>query len=271
MAEQLRIGGRIWCWGRRTYIMGILNVTPDSFSDGGLFFDHDTAVGRARQMAAEGADIIDVGGESTRPGSESISSEQEIERIIPVIKRLSADMDIPVSVDTYKAKTAEVAVRAGAHMLNDVWGLKADPEMGNVAAQYSVPICIMHNKAVAEYGDLIEDMKRELAESIEIALKAGIKDENIIIDPGIGFGKTWEHNLKVMRNLEQFKRLGYPMLLGTSRKSFIGKVLDLLVEERLEGTIATTVAGIMKGADAVRVHDVLQNKRAAAMADRMVR
>lgn len=271
MVRRLCIGEREWCWGQRTYIMGILNVTPDSFSDGGRFFDHDAAIERARQMVAEGADIIDVGGESTRPGSEPISSEQEMERIIPVINRLSRDIDIPISVDTYKAKTAEAAIRAGTHMLNDVWGLKADPEMGSVAAQYRIPICIMHNKASAEYGDLIEDMIGELAESIEIALKAGIKDENIIIDPGIGFGKTWEHNLQVMRNLEQFKRLGYPILLGTSRKSFIGKVLDLPVEERLEGTIATTVAGIMKGVDVVRVHDVLQNKRAAAMTDRMVR
>jgi dihydropteroate synthase len=251
--------------------MGILNVTPDSFSDGGRFFGHDAAIERARQMVDQGADIIDVGGESTRPGFEPVSAEQEMERIVPVIEKLARDMDIPISVDTYKARTAEAAIQAGAHMLNDIWGLKADLEMGSVAAQYQVPVCIMHNKVNAEYDNIIEDMIRELSESIEIALKAGVKDENIIIDPGIGFGKTWEHNLQVMRNLEQFKRLGYPVLLGTSRKSFIGKVLDLPVEERLEGTIATTVAGIMKGVDIVRVHDVLQNKRAAIMTDEMVR
>jgi len=251
--------------------MGILNVTPDSFSDGGRFLDHDAAVGRARQMMAEGADIIDVGGESTRPGSTPVTAEQEMERVIPVIEYLSRNMDIPISVDTYRGNTAEAAIKAGAHMLNDVWGLKADPEMGRVAAQYRVPICIMHNKANTEYDNLIEDIIRELSQSIEMALKAGVKDENVIIDPGIGFGKTWEQNVQVMRHLEQFKQLGYPILLGTSRKSFIGRVLDLPVEERLEGTIATTVAGIMKGADIVRVHDVLQNRRAADMTDAVVR
>jgi dihydropteroate synthase len=251
--------------------MGILNVTPDSFSDGGCFFDHDAAIERARQMTAEGADIIDIGGESTRPGFKPVPAEQEMERVIPVIEQLSRHTNVPISVDTYKAKTAEAAIRAGAHMLNDIWGLKADPEMGSVAARYGVPICIMHNKAKAEYDNIIEDMMREISESIEIALKAGVKDENIIIDPGIGFGKTWEHNLQVMRHLEQFKRLGYPILLGASRKSFIGKVLDLPVEERLEGTIAATVVGIMKGVDIVRIHDVYQNKRAAVMTDEMGR
>ncbi len=271
--KTLKISDKSWQWGKRTYIMGILNVTPDSFSDGGKYFDPRIAINHAKGMIDDGADIIDIGGESTRPGSVAVGVEEEMRRVIPVIRELSnsKEINIPISVDTYKAKTAEYAVRAGADMINDIWGLKADPEMAQAVAGFNVPICIMHNRKVAEYDDLIEDMIKDLCDSIEIGLKAGIKDENIIIDPGIGFGKTWEHNIIVMRHLEEFNRLGYPILLGTSRKSFIGMTLDLPIEERLEGTLATTVTGITKGIDIVRVHDVKANKRVAIMTDRMVR
>lgn len=267
----LHIGRSIWRWGQRTYIMGILNITPDSFSDGGLFFDIDKAVEHAKQMVDEGADIIDVGGESTRPGFEPVPAEEEIRRVVPVIRRLAQELDVPISVDTYKAQTAQAALEAGAHMVNDIWGLKADRDMARIIAQYQVPVCIMHNKDEAVYGDLIDDMLAELQQSVDIALAAGIKQENIIIDPGIGFGKTWEHNLEVMKHLERFQDLGYPILLGTSRKSFIGKVLDLPVGDRLEGTLATTAVGIVKGVDIIRVHDVKPNKRVAVMTDAMVR
>jgi len=192
-------------------------------------------------------------------------------RIIPVIKALKEQIDIPISVDTYRANTAYAALSAGADMVNDVWGLKHDPDMAKVVADFGVPVCIMHNSASAEYDSLIEDIKASLGKSIEIALKSGIRNENIIVDPGIGFGKTWEHNLDIMIALEKLKSLGYPLLLGTSRKSFIGKVLGGSVDERLEGTLATSVYGIVKGVDVLRVHDVLQNKRVAIMTDRMVR
>ena len=267
----LKIGKKVLYWGERTYIMGILNVTPDSFSDGGRFVDIDAAVAHAKKMTAEGADIIDVGGESTRPGAAPVTEEEEKKRVIPVIERLKNEIEVPISIDTYRSGTAEAAINAGAAMINDVWGLKADAGMAKVAAFYGVPVCIMHNKADACYGSLIEDMTAALEESLAIAEKAGIKRENIIIDPGIGFGKTLDHNLEVMRRLEHFKSMGYPLLLGTSRKSMIGKVLDLPVEDRLEGTLATTVIGIVKGVDIIRVHDVLQNRRAARMADKVVR
>lgn len=270
--QNLAIANRVWAWGKRTYVMGILNVTPDSFSDGGSYVHLADAVHQASRMMQEGADIIDIGGESTRPGSRPVTVDEEIERVIPVIRRLSAEVDIPLSVDTYRAKTAALAIEAGAHMINDVWGLKHDPEMARVAATYAVPVCIMHNRTTGPlYTNLIEDMLRELAESINIAKHAGVKDENIIIDPGIGFAKTFEHNLLVMRHLEEFKRLGYPVLLGASRKSFIGKALGLEVDERLEGTLAVTATGILKGADMVRIHDVLPNVRVARMSDCMVR
>ena len=267
----LKIGNRLLHWGERTYIMGILNVTPDSFSDGGRFVDICAAVAHAKKMAAEGADIIDVGGESTRPGAAPVPEEEEKKRVIPVIERLKDEIEVPISIDTYRYGTAEAAIKSGAAMINDVWGLKADAGMAKVAAFYGVPVCIMHNKAEACYVNLIEDMTDELEQSLEIAEKAEIARKNIIIDPGIGFGKTLGHNLEVMRRLEHFKTMGYPLLLGTSRKSMIGKVLDLPVEERLEGTLATTVIGIIKGVDIIRVHDVLQNRRAALMADRVVR
>jgi len=271
MERTLKIGGKLWQWGRRTYIMGILNITPDSFSDGGKFITIKDVLAQTKRMVEEGADIIDIGGESTRPGAEPVSHEQEVLRIIPVIKALKEQIDIPISVDTYRANTAYAALSAGADMVNDVWGLKHDPDMAKVVADFGVPVCIMHNSASAEYDSLIEDIKASLGKSIEIALKSGIRNENIIVDPGIGFGKTWEHNLDIMIALEKLKSLGYPLLLGTSRKSFIGKVLGGSVDERLEGTLATSVYGIVKGVDVLRVHDVLQNKRVAIMTDRMVR
>jgi dihydropteroate synthase len=271
MVQSLRIADKTWYWGRKTYIMGILNVTPDSFSDGGSYCDLDTALAHTLTMAEDGADIIDIGGESSRPGFSPVSADEETRRIIPAIQLISKKMTVPISVDTYKASTALLAVEAGAHMINDIWGLKKDPDMAYAAASCGVPICIMHNRDNTDYSDLMTDILFELEESITLALKAGIKDENIIVDPGIGFGKTWEQNITVMRNLEQLKTLGYPVLLGASRKSFIGKVLSLDVHERLEGTLAVTATGIMKGTDIVRVHDVLQNTRVAAMTDRIVR
>jgi dihydropteroate synthase len=264
----INIGNSVWEWGKRTYTMGILNVTPDSFSDGGKFNSEKAALEQAIRMAYEGADIIDVGGESTRPGSTVISEQEEIERVIPIIQLLSKELNIPISVDTYRAKTAEAAINAGAHMINDVWGLKYDDQMASVAAKYNVPVCIMHNRTTGtDYQNLIEDMLLELTQSIELAHNAGIKDENIIIDPGIGFAKTYEQNLEVMRQLDAFKSLGYPILLGASRKSFIGKVLDLEVIDRLEGTLAITAAGIMKGCDIVRVHDIKENVRVSKIID----
>ncbi|PYG87122.1 dihydropteroate synthase [Ruminiclostridium sufflavum DSM 19573] len=266
--RRLNIGKNVWDWGSRTYIMGILNITPDSFSDGGKFNNDEAALKQAFVMAGAGADIIDVGGESTRPGSTVVSPEEEIERVIPIIRILSKNLKIPISVDTYRAKTAEAAIKAGACMINDIWGLKYDSEMASVAAKYNVPVCIMHNRTGGtEYNNLIGDILHELSESIELAHKAGIKEENIIIDPGIGFAKTFEQNLEVMRKLDALKALGYPILLGASRKSFIGKVLKLEAYDRLEGTLAITAAGIMKGCDIVRVHDVLENVRVSKVID----
>lgn len=269
----MKIWKNIWEWGKKTYIMGILNVTPDSFSDGGCYVSQDAAVKQAIRMYNEGADVIDVGGETTKPGAVPVAAEIETDRVIPVIESLSKVIRIPVSVDTYRAETAELAIKAGASMVNDVWGLKYDPDMAAVIAAYRVPVCIMHNRTGGtDYGDdLIGKILLELEESISIAKNANIPDENIMIDPGIGFAKTWEQNITVMRHLEDFKKLGYPVLLGASRKSFIGKVLDLEVADRLEGTLAATSIGITKGIDMVRVHDVLQNSRVAKMMDSMVR
>jgi len=259
-------------WGKQTYIMGILNVTPDSFSDGGNYIDTDSALERAEQMVREGAHIIDVGGESTRPGYVMVPAEEEIRRVVPVIRELSKRLSVPVSIDTYKARTAEEAIKAGASIINDIWGLKHDPEMAEVAAAHDVYVCITHNRTTGTgYKNIIEDILSELRESIEIAFRAGVKDDKIIIDPGIGFAKTWEQNIIVLRHFAELKRLGYPILLGASRKSFIGKVLGLEVHDRLEGTLAVTALGIKGGADIVRVHDVLENARVAKMADSIVR
>lgn len=254
----------------KTFIMGILNITPDSFSDGGCYIDIENAVAHARNMIEQGADIIDIGGESTRPGSSPVTAEDEIERVIPVIKRLSSELDVPISIDTYKAEVAKQAIEAGATIINDVWGAKADPNMAKIAADYDVPIILMHNRDNQNYDQLIPDMIADLMESVTIAKKAGVKDENIILDPGIGFAKTMADNLVVMRNLDAFGQLGYPLLLATSRKRFIGHVLDLPPTERMEGTGATVCLGIQKGCHIVRVHDVLEIARMAKMMDAML-
>ncbi len=254
----------------RTWIMGILNVTPDSFSDGGNFNSIDRAVQHAEEMVVAGADIIDIGGESTRPGAEKVSLEEEIERVVPIIKAVRAAVDVPISIDTYKAEVAKQAIEAGADIINDVWGAKADTKMAEVAADYQVPIILMHNQDENRYDHLMSDIAKGLRESIDLVKEAGVKDENIILDPGIGFAKTYEDNLEVMANLEVLTKLGYPVTLGTSRKSFIGKVLQTEADQRMEGTGATTCLGIQKGCQLVRVHDVLENKRMAMMMDAML-
>ncbi|MBE6048074.1 MAG: dihydropteroate synthase [Clostridium sp.] len=267
----MRIGNKEFKLGERTYIMGILNVTPDSFSDGGKFNEVEAAVKRAKELIDDGADIIDIGGESTRPGFEVVDTEEEIARVVPVIEAIKQRYDILISIDTYKAATAEAAIKAGADMINDIWGFKKDKDMARVAAKYNVPSILMHNREDKPYENLMKDVIYDLSESINIALNAGVKRENIILDPGIGFAKTYEQNLFVMNNLEVIKNLGFPVLLGTSRKSMIGLALDLPVDQRVEGTVATTVIGIMKGCEFVRVHDVLENKRAAVMTDKILR
>jgi dihydropteroate synthase len=255
-----------------TKIMGILNVTPDSFSDGGRYTAVVEAVRHAKQLVREGADAIDVGGESTRPGATLVSAEEEIERVVPIIERLVQEIDVPISIDTYKPAVARAALEAGASIINDVWGSKwGDQSMARVAFEYGVPIILMHNRENREYPHFIEDVVSDLQESIKIAHAAGVKDEYIWLDPGIGFAKDVAQNLELMNHLDVITRLGYPVLLGTSRKSFIGQTLDLPTEERVEGTIATTCLGIMKGCDWVRVHDVKENARAAKMMDAMMR
>ncbi|WP_374712538.1 dihydropteroate synthase [Symbiobacterium terraclitae] len=259
--------------GRRTLIMGILNVTPDSFSDGGRWAEPEQAVAHALEMLAEGADIIDVGGESTRPGHEPVPAEEELRRVLPVIRALRrAAPDALISADTQKAEVAEAALEAGADMLNDIWGLQGDPEMVRVAARHRCPVVVMHNQHGTEYRDLIRDITAFFQRSLELVREAGLPEELIILDPGVGFGKTPLHNLEVIQRLGEFRRLNRPLLLGTSRKSTIGKVLGgLPPEERLEGTAATVAIGIANGADIVRVHDVRAMKRVAQVADAIVR
>ncbi|MFN2748259.1 MULTISPECIES: dihydropteroate synthase [Bacillus] len=254
----------------KTLIMGILNVTPDSFSDGGKYNSIDRAVVHAKQMIEDGAHILDIGGESTRPGAEKVSLDEELARVIPVIEKLVQEIDAPISVDTYKAGVADEALKAGASIINDVWGAKADPEMAAVASRHDVPVILMHNRHERNYTDLIPDMMSDLMECVDIAKSAGVQDHHIILDPGIGFAKTYHDNLMVMNELERFKSLGYPLLLGTSRKRFIGRVLDLPPEERAEGTGATVCLGIQKGCDIVRVHDVKPIARMAKMMDAMI-
>ncbi|MGP4082991.1 dihydropteroate synthase [Pseudalkalibacillus sp. R45] len=254
----------------RTWIMGILNVTPDSFSDGGNFDSVERAVEHAQEMVQAGADIIDIGGESTRPGADKVTVEEELERVVPIIKAVREALDVAISIDTYKSEVAKKAIEAGANIINDIWGAKADPQMAQVAADYQVPIILMHNREGKNYNHLMSDIARDLRESIALVKDAGVKDENIILDPGIGFAKTYEDNLDVMSNLEVLTALGYPVILGTSRKSFIGRVLQTETNERMEGTGATTCLGIQKGCQLVRVHDVLENKRMAMMMDAML-
>lgn len=265
--SQIECGSYKLNYGKKTLVMGILNVTPDSFSDGGKYNQVELAVKHAEELVEYGVDMIDVGGESTRPGAQVISLEEELHRIIPIVSEVSKAVNVPISIDTYKAEVARRAIEAGADIINDVWGAKADPLMAEVAAHYDAPIILMHNRENRNYQNLISDMIADLFESISIAKAAGVKDEKIIIDPGIGFAKTFEHNLEVLNQLEKFTELGYPVLLGTSRKSFIGQVLDLPPTERVEGTGATICLGIQKGCHMIRVHDGLEMVRMARMMD----
>lgn len=253
--------------GERTLIMGILNVTPDSFSDGGRYLAVESAVERAKQMAAEGVDLIDIGGESTRPGHEPVSVEEEIRRIVPVIQAVRSEVKLPISVDTYKPETARAAMEAGAHILNDIWGFRRDPGMAAVAAEYGCPVILMHNRAARDYTDFVPDVLADLRQSIDRAHAAGVADENIWLDPGLGFAKDHNENLELMGRLDALVALGYPVLLATSRKTFIRNTLGLPADDVVEGTTATTAIGIMQGCQLVRVHDVKQNKRVAAMTD----
>jgi dihydropteroate synthase len=284
-------------WGSQTYIMGILNLTPDSFSGDGLLMkdtesgdyklDFDSILQKARDFIDEGADILDVGGESTRPGAPLVDSNEEMQRVIPVIRKLAAEFNVIISIDTYKAKVAEAAIEAGAHMVNDVWGFHADPDLAGVVSKYHVPVILMHNRsswANAEvkerlggryvgipYENLVEDVKKELLESVNIAQSSGIEDDLIILDPGIGFGKSVEQNLELVDRLAEIRVLGYPILLGPSRKSFIGYTLNLPPDQRLEGTAAAVAIGIARGADIIRVHDVQFMSRVVRMADAIIR
>lgn len=263
----MRIGNRVFDTLHHTYVMGILNVTPDSFSDGGKWNRLDAALSHVEQMMTEGADIIDVGGESTRPGYTVISDEEEIQRTVPVVEAIRARFDIPVSIDTYKSRVAEANLTAGAHLVNDIWGLKADPDMASVIAKHGAACCLMHNRREEEYRDFFADMKAHLAESIALARVSGIRKDGIMVDPGVGFGKTYEHNLEVIRRVGEFKDLGYPVLLGTSRKSVIGLTLDIPAEERVIGTAVTTVYAVQQGCGFVRVHDVRENVQAIRMTE----
>ena len=276
-----RIGPRLFEWGSRTYVMGIINVTPDSFSGDGLLgtvagrrgAQAEAAVIRARRMVEEGADILDVGGESTRPGHEPVSPDEEAARVIPVISAIHAALpEVPISVDTAKPAVADAAVSAGASLINDVWGVSTDDAMARLAAGRGVPMVVMHNRKEPQYRDFAAELMDDLRAALERAAAAGVPRENLIVDPGFGFGKTPEHNLAVIRGLAGLRRLGQPILLGTSRKSTIGRVLGgLPVEDRLEGTLATTALGIAAGVDVVRVHDVRANVRAALVADAICR
>jgi len=290
----LEVGGRQLKWGKRTYIMGVVNITPDSFSGDGLLNETATpaqileiALEQAQRFATAGADILDVGGESTRPGARALSIDEEMERVIPVVEALSARTQALISIDTYKSEVAEAALRAGAHMINDIWGLRYDPRLATIAAEHAVPLILMHNRsswANAEvrerlgghyvgmhYEDLIKDIQRELLESAQIARNAGVAEAQIILDPGIGFGKTVEQNLELIDRLREIRALGYPVLLGPSRKSFIGYTLDLPPNQRIEGTAAAVAIGIARGADIVRVHDVTEMVRVVRMSDAIIR
>ena len=290
MLKLLSIGKFRLDWGSRTYVMGILNITPDSFSGDGLLNVEDAKqaiLAQARAFVQAGVDILDIGGESTRPGAQMVPEAEELERVIPVVERVAAELDVLISIDTYKAAIAEAALQAGAHIINDVWSLHADPDLAGVAARFHAPVILMHNRsswAHAEikeklggryvgipYEDLIPDICRELLESVEIAHQAGIPDEHIILDPGIGFGKSVEQNLELVDRLGEIRALGYPVLLGPSRKSFIGYTLNLPPEQRLEGTAAAVAVGIARGADIIRVHDVPAMMRVVRMTDAIVR
>lgn len=264
--------GRELEFGERTLIMGILNLTPDSFSDGGDYISVDKAIAHAKEMLRDGADIIDIGGESSRPGHVRISAEEELTRVIPVIKRLTQETNAILSIDTIRAEVAEEAIKNGIHIINDIWGFQEDSRLATIAAKYGTAVVLMHNQNGSKYeGDMIEEIKGFLIKSVEIAKEAGVKDDKIVLDPGLGFGKTSEQNLIVLRRLWEIKTLGYPVLLGASRKSMIGKILDVPPKDRDEGTIAANVIGIMQGVDIIRVHNVLSNTRAAKVTDAIVR
>ncbi len=267
----IRCGNTEFRWGERTYIMGVLNLTPDSFSGDGLSADTGAALAQARRFTAQGADIIDIGGESTRPNGQAVSADEEIRRVIPAIERLAGELSVPVSIDTYKASVARRAVAAGARMINDVWGLRQDAGLAQVAAEAGLPLVLTSNQRDKPAADIIPGIVSDLERAILQAIAAGVPRENIIIDPGIGFGKSLRQNLEILRRLAELKQLGRPILLGTSRKSMIGLVLDLPVEERLLGTAATVAIGIANGADIVRVHDVEQMREVSRMSDAIVR
>lgn len=288
--KSLKIGPSTFEWGSQTYVMGIINATPDSFSGDGLLQNDlwlQRAVEQGIRFVQEGAHLLDVGGESTRPGAEPVDAEEELRRVVPVIRALAQRVNVPISVDTYKAGVAEAALDNGAHLVNDVWGLRMDPQLAGLCARRGVPVIVMHNRSRprnavqearlgghyvgTEYDDLLGDITRELEESISLARQAGIPAGHIIIDPGIGFGKTIQQNLRLLNRLSHFKKLGYPILLGTSNKSFIGYTLDLPPDDRVEGTAATVAIGIDRGADIVRVHQVKEMARVAKMTDAIVR
>ena len=258
-------------WGKRTYVMGIINLTPDSFSGDGLVGDLESIVRRGLRFQEAGADFLDLGAESTRPGNRPITAQAELERLLPALKALAPKVNIPISVDTYKSKVAQAALAAGAAMVNDVWGLKKDPKLAAVAATAVAPMVLMHNQRGVQYQDLLADIFASLRSSVQAALDAGVAQENIILDPGIGFGKTPDHNLEILGHLKKFKDLGYPLLVGTSRKSTIGLVLDRPPDQRVEGTAATVALAIAGGADIVRVHDVEEMVQVCRMADAVVR
>ncbi len=271
-SNRLIVKDTIWDWKQKTYVMGILNATPDSFSDGGKYNTIQSGVKHALDMIHQGADIIDVGGESTRPNHIEVGETEEIRRVVPMIKAIREKTNHLISIDTYRANTAREALKAGADIVNDVWGLQREPEIANVAAEYQAPVIIMHNQQNTEYeNDIIYEIKKFYNKSLDIAHNAGIGDDKIILDIGIGFGKTPEQNIEVLSRMSELLSLGYPLLLGTSRKSVIGYILDVPVEERLEGTIATSVLAVSAGFDVVRVHDVKENVLAVKVADKIVR
>jgi dihydropteroate synthase len=265
--QKIHCGDYILDLNKKTIVMGILNFTPDSFSDGGRFNDIERAVEHAKEMVANGADIIDIGGESTRPGFAKVSLQEELERVIPIIAALAQHVQVPISIDTYKAEVAKQAIEAGASIINDVWGAKADEQMAHIAAKYDVPIVLMHNRHDRNYQFFIRDVINDLYESITRVKNAGVKDEKIILDPGIGFAKDFGENIQMMQGLDKLTSIGYPVLLGTSRKTMIGQALDLPVQERMEGTGATICYGIQKGCQIIRIHDVKEISRMAKMMD----
>lgn len=259
------VGNKEFDVKNHAYVMGILNVTPDSFSDGGNYNQIDKALFHVESMIKEGMDILDIGGESTRPGYHQISEEEEIARVAPVIEKVKETFDIPVSLDTYKSKVAFAGIQAGADMINDIWGLLYDKDMAKVIASANIVCCLMHNRKEAVYGNFFEDVVTDLKKILKIAEGEGIKKEKIILDPGVGFGKSYEQNLEVIQRIKELKELGYPVLLGASRKSVIGMTLDLPVKERLNGTLAITAYGVLKGCSFIRVHDIKQNKEVIKM------